>query len=43
MVGTLIKLIGIVPNVAYNLVIPTWFAMTAMGAFSVTYNLVAGG
>jgi len=39
--GTLIKLIGIVPAVAYNLVIPTWFAMTATGAFSVTYNLVA--
>lgn len=39
--GTLIKLIGIVPSVAYNLVIPMWFAMTAMGAFSVTYNLVA--
>jgi YYY domain-containing protein len=43
MVGTLIKLIGIVPYVAYNLVIPTWFAMTAMGAFSVTYNLVVKG
>ena len=43
MVGTPIKLIGIVPSVAYNLVIPTWFAMTAMGAFSVTYNLVAKG
>ncbi len=43
MVGTLIKLIGIVPNVAYNLAIPTWFAMTAMGAFSVTYNLVERG
>jgi YYY domain-containing protein len=43
LVGTLIKLIGIVPYVAYNLVIPTWFAMTAMGAFSVTYNLVAKG
>jgi YYY domain-containing protein len=41
MVGTLIKLIGIVPAVAYNLAIPTWFAMTAMGAYSVTYNLVA--
>jgi len=41
MVGTLIKLVGIVPAVAYNLVIPLWFAMTAMGAFSVTYNLVA--
>ncbi len=42
MVGTLIKLIGIVPAVAYNLTIPLWFAMTAMGAFSVTFNLVAG-
>ncbi|MGD2207546.1 MAG: DUF2298 domain-containing protein, partial [Anaerolineae bacterium] len=42
MVGTLIKLIGIMPAVAYNLAIPTWFAMTAMGAFSVTYNLVVG-
>jgi YYY domain-containing protein len=41
MVGTLIKLIGIVPSVAYNLALPLWFAMTAMGAFSVTYNLVA--
>ena len=42
MVGTLVKLVGIVPNVAYNLAIPGWFAMTAMGAFSLTYNLVAG-
>ncbi len=42
MVGTLIKLAGIVPSVAYNLVIPLWFAMTAMGAFCVTYNLVRG-
>ncbi len=40
MVGTLIKLIGIVPSVAYNLVLSTWFAMTATGAFSVTYNLI---
>jgi YYY domain-containing protein len=42
MVGTLIKLIGIVPSVAYNLVIPTWFALTALGAFSITYNLAHG-
>ena len=42
MVGTLIKLIGIVPAVAYNLTIPLWFAMTAMGAFSITFNFVAG-
>jgi YYY domain-containing protein len=43
MAGTLIKLVGIVPAVAYNLVVPAWFAMTAMGAFSVTYNFVAMG
>ncbi len=36
MVGTLIKLIGIVPAVAYNLTIPLWFAMTAMGALGKT-------
>jgi len=41
MAGTLIKLIGIVPSTAYNLVIPAWFAMTAMGAFCVAYDLVA--
>ncbi len=40
MAGTLIKLGGIVPSVAYNLVIPAWFAMTAMGAFCVAYNLI---
>ena len=43
MVATLVKLVGIVPAVAYNLAIPSWFAMTAMGAFSVTFNLVKGG
>ena len=42
MVATLIKLAGLVPAVAYNLAIPSWFAMTAMGAFSVTSNLVKG-
>ncbi len=41
LVGTLVKLVGIVPSVAYNLAIPTWFALTGLGAFSVTYNLVA--
>jgi YYY domain-containing protein len=41
MVGTLIKLVGIVPNIAYNLVLPSWFAMTALGAYCIVYNLVA--
>ena len=41
MVGVLVKWLGIVPSIAYNLIIPTLFAMIAMGAFSVTWNLVA--
>ncbi|NLD72152.1 MAG: hypothetical protein GX649_05475, partial [Chloroflexi bacterium] len=42
LVATLIHLTGIVPTTAYNLAIPTLFAMTAMGASSVVYNLVPG-
>ncbi len=38
-VGTLIKLIGTVPAVAYNLAVPLLFALTGTGAFSVAYNL----
>ena len=39
-VGTLIKWLGIVPAVAYNLIIPTLFAMIALGAFSLGWNLM---
>ncbi len=39
--ATLAKLIGVVPEVAYNLLLPMFFAMTASGAFGVAYNLVA--
>lgn len=39
--ATLVRLSGIVPEVAYNLALPMFFGMTAMGAFSVVYNLVA--
>jgi YYY domain-containing protein len=37
------KLLGIVPTFAYNLLIPTWFALTGAGVFSVAYNLIAPG
>jgi YYY domain-containing protein len=42
LVGTLIKLMGTVPAVAYNLVVPLLFALTGIGAFSVAYNLFGG-
>ncbi|MBN1318536.1 MAG: hypothetical protein JXA42_23855, partial [Anaerolineales bacterium] len=37
------KMLGIAPSIAYNLVLPTWYAMTGIGAFSLAYNLVAAG
>ncbi|MEK6221141.1 MAG: DUF2298 domain-containing protein, partial [Chloroflexota bacterium] len=40
-VGTLVKLLGVVPAVAYNLIIPTLFAMLCMNAFSVAWNLIS--
>ncbi len=42
LVGMPIKLLGITPSVAYNLVLPTLFSLLALGAFSVAYNLVSG-
>jgi YYY domain-containing protein len=39
-VATLIKFTGIVPWVAYNLVLPLLFALTGVGAFTVTYHLL---
>ncbi len=43
LVGTLVKWLGIVPSVAYNLIIPTLFAMIAMGGFSLAWNLSVAG
>jgi YYY domain-containing protein len=39
--AVLTKLLSIVPSIAFNLVLPTWFAMTGVGAFCVTYNVVS--
>lgn len=40
-VGAITKLLGIVPTVAYNLILPMLGAFTGLGAFSIAYNLVA--
>ncbi len=38
-VGVLVKLLGIMPSIAYNLIIPTLFSLLALGAFSIGWNL----
>lgn len=42
-VSTLVRLSGVAPEVAWNLAIPTFFAMVVGGAFSVGYNLCGLG
>lgn len=39
LVGILTKLTGTVPEVAFNLAIPTLFALTVVNAFSVAFNI----
>lgn len=41
-VGVLVKLLGIMPSIAYNLILPTLFMMLGLGAFSLAWNLVKG-
>lgn len=43
LVGTPVKLLGIVPAIAYNFILPTIFAMTAGGAFTAAWNLLDDG
>ena len=40
-VGTPVKLLGIVPSIAYNFILPTLFACLAVTAFSVGWNLLS--
>lgn len=39
--GTPIKLLGIVPTIAYNFLLPTWFALIAVGTFAIGFSLVS--
>ena len=41
LVGVPTKLLGIVPTMAYNLILPLLFSLTGMGAFGVAFNLAA--
>ncbi|MFN2216051.1 MAG: DUF2298 domain-containing protein, partial [Anaerolineales bacterium] len=40
-VGTPVKLLGIVPSIAYNFILPTLFAIFAVSAFSIGWNLLS--
>ncbi len=39
--GVLAKLLGIVPALAYNLILPMLYSFTGLGVFSLAYNLVS--
>lgn len=41
--ATLLRLTGIVPEVGYNLLLPMFYAMLTVGAFTVAFNLAAKG
>ncbi len=39
-VGVFVKLLGIVPAIAYNLILPSLFSFVGIGVFSVAWNLI---
>lgn len=39
--GMLVKWIGLNPSVAYNLILPTWYAFLGVGAFTLGSNLIS--
>jgi len=41
LVGTPVKLLGIVPSIAYNFILPTFFALLGIGGFSVVWNMIS--
>jgi len=41
LVGVPVKLLGIIPSFAYNLILPTLFSLVGLGAFSLAFNLSA--
>jgi len=42
-VGIIVKLLGIAPTIAYNLILPTLFALLGVNAFGVGFNLLKSG
>ncbi len=40
--GVVVKWLGIVPAIAYNLILPSWFSFLGLGAFSAGWNLITG-
>jgi YYY domain-containing protein len=41
-VGTPIKLLGVIPATAYNIILPIWYSMMILGGFSMGWNLYRG-
>jgi YYY domain-containing protein len=40
LVGVLVKWLGIIPSIAYNIILPTLFSLLAIGAFCIIYNVI---